>query len=77
MTQIVKDESGFNQFAIGDTHLTAPDGSNHKSIGLVQINMYWNPTVTPEQAFDADFSLRFLAQRLKEGKCKLWSTCKS
>ena len=75
MTHIVERESQFNSLAVGDTHLTDPQGNPHISLGLVQINRYWNPNVSESQAFDVDFSLDFLASRLKEGKCRLWSTC--
>jgi hypothetical protein len=75
MTHIVFRESSFNSRAVGDTHLTDPNGNPHISIGLVQINKYWNPDVTEEQARNVDFSLDFLAKRLKQGKCYLWSTC--
>lgn len=75
MTHIVTKESQFNSLAVGDTHLTDPKGNRHISRGLVQINEYFNKDVTPEQAFDVDFSLDFLARKLSEGKCRLWSTC--
>ncbi len=75
MTYIVQNESRFDNWAVGDQHLVDPNGKPHISRGLVQINQYWNPNVTPREAFDPEFSLRFLAQRLREGKCYLWSTC--
>ena len=75
MTHIAFAESSLNSRAVGDTHLIDPKGNPHISRGVVQINEYWNPNITPEQAFDVDFSLDFLARKLKEKKCYLWSTC--
>jgi soluble lytic murein transglycosylase-like protein len=75
MTHIVYKESSFNHRAVGDTHLIDPDGKPHRSLGLTQINMYWNPSISESQAFDVDFSLDFLAKSLKQGLCKRWSTC--
>ncbi len=75
MTHIATAESSLNPLAVGDRHLIAPDGLPHKSIGLVQINKYWNPGITEEQAFNVEFSLEFLAKNLRDGRCYLWSTC--
>jgi len=74
MDYVVRNESSYHNCAVGDTHLTDPEGNKHISRGLVQINEYYNATVTPEQAFDVDFSLRFLAEKLKEGKGRMWTT---
>lgn len=75
MTHIVSRESQFNNLAVGDTHLIDPKGNPHISLGLVQINRYWNPNISESQAFDVDFSLDFLAKSLKQGLCRRWSTC--
>lgn len=66
---IVKHESTYDPLAVGDTHYYKP------SYGLVQINRYWNPQVSIEQAFDPDFALDWAGQQLAQGKCYLWSTC--
>lgn len=68
VTFIVENESHFNNCAVGDTDLEKP------SLGLVQISMLYNPSVTPEMAYDPDFSLEFLASRIREGKVSMWST---
>ncbi len=62
---------------IGDTHLTDPNGNPHISRGIVQINEFYNNHVTPEQAFDVDFSLNFLADGLSKGYCSRWTTCRA
>lgn len=62
---------------IGDTHLTDPNGNQHVSRGIVQINDYWQKEVTEAQAFDVDFSLDFLASNLSKGRCFWWTTCRA
>ncbi len=74
ITYIVKNESNFNPRAVGDTHLTCPmTGEKMKSKGLVQISDCWWPEVG-DKAYDPDFALRFLAEKLSEGKGNLWTT---
>lgn len=76
MLHIVANESQHNRFAKGDGLYKCPvTGKIAPSWGLVQINECWNPHITYEQAIDVDFSLKFLAENLSKGKCKLWSTC--
>lgn len=83
MTYIVSNESArtedgdFLPCGIGDDHLVAPDGKMHRSRGLVQINEYYNPQVRDREAFSMMFSLEFLASRLREGKCSMWTTCRA
>lgn len=67
---IVRNESGYNNCVRGDFHVPQP------SIGLVQINMHYHPYISPQQASDPTFALEFLASKLKEGKCNLWTTCR-
>lgn len=74
MDYVVRNESGYNNCAVGDTHLVDPDGDPHVSLGAVQINRYYNPDISEAEATDIDFSLRFLAQKLKEGRGNLWTT---
>lgn len=50
-------------------------GKPIRARGLAQITECWHPEVTDEQAYDVEFSIRFLIQYLKDGKCSQWSTC--
>jgi soluble lytic murein transglycosylase-like protein len=65
MTKIISCESGFNERALGDSGY---------SRGLVQIHSKYHPTITDEQAYDAEFAVTFLAEKLSEGDGHLW-TC--
>ena len=47
-----------------------------ESYGLVQINLKAHTNVSKEQALDPDFSVRFLARNLSEGKGRMWSCYK-
>lgn len=62
---IIKAESNFNQYAIGD------HGLSH---GLVQIYQPAHPTITVEQAFNVNFSVKFLCDNLIKGNQGMWST---
>lgn len=64
MKTVVRCESGYKTTALGD---------GTKSRGLVQIHSDFHD-VTDEEAYDPKFALRFLAEKLKEGKGDLW-TC--
>ncbi len=66
LKNLVASESAWNPNAIGD---------NGDSVGLVQIRLRNWPNITKEQALDPEFSLRFAAQKIKEGKEWLWSPC--
>jgi soluble lytic murein transglycosylase-like protein len=75
MHHIVSKESSYNPNALGDTGYTCRrTGKIAPSRGLVQINECWWPEEY-KQAGDPDFALNFLASKLSEGKCYLWSTC--
>ena len=63
-------ESRFKFDAMGDPHLGV-------SIGIAQINMRWNPDVTPEQALDPVFSIHFMARKMSVGKAHLWTCWRS
>lgn len=65
METVVECESNYNPRAVGD--------QGH-SRGLVQIHSKYHPTVTDEMAFDVDYALEFLAERLARGEGRLW-TC--
>lgn len=70
MTFIVEHESQFNSCAIGDTDLPKP------SYGLVQISALYNPQIAPQEAFDPQFALEYLAENIRSGNCHYWTTCK-
>lgn len=36
-------------------------GNREDSWGIAQINLYWNPSVTKEQALDPEFSIKWMA----------------
>ena len=57
MDTIITEESKWNPNTVGD---------GGYSFGLVQINTKYHD-ITREQALDPDFSLRFVAQALKDG----------
>lgn len=70
MDYIVRNESGYQNCAVGDYHVPKP------SYGLVQINLYYHPYVRLQDAHSSLFALEFLASNLREGKCRLWTTCR-
>jgi len=43
-------------------------GNREDSWGLAQINLYWNPSVTREQALDPEFAIKWMSDH--------WSTTK-
>jgi hypothetical protein len=49
-------------------------GVREDSWGIAQINLYWNPEVTKEQALNPDFSVEFMAKKFSQGKYHRW-TC--
>lgn len=65
---IVRQESQYNSCAVGDKDLPAP------SLGLTQISMYYNPNITPEQAYNPSFAIEYLASLIRAGKARQWST---
>lgn len=71
MDYIVRHESGYNNCARGDYHVPKP------SIGLVQINLWYHPDIRPIDAYNSLYALEWLASRLREGKCELWTTCRA
>lgn len=76
MTTIVTNESSFNPLAIGDMGITCKKtGRPVRARGAVQITECYFPEITDAQAFDPDFAINFLAEKLSLGQCFLWSTC--
>lgn len=84
---IAEKESQFVATARGDQEVL-PNGngmcSNKKSPlygkpanarGIYQITECWWPDVSDEQADDPEWAARWAMERLKEGKCSMWSTC--
>ncbi len=68
---IIRNESGYNNCIVGDAHIT---GKDTPSLGLSQINLKFNPSVTPEQALDPDFAIKYLINDLRAGKLAKWTT---
>ena len=68
LNTIIECESQYNPKALGD--------GGH-SRGLVQIFDSYHPTVTHEQAYDPEFAITFLADKLKVGKGHLWTCYRS
>lgn len=61
----------------GDTHLTDLEGNPHQSRGILQINKFYHPEVSDEQAYNPSFALEWTASRLRQGYCKEWTTCRA
>lgn len=64
MQQVVYHESRYDEHAIGD---------NGKSHGLSQIHLPSHPNVSEDDAYNPHFALKFLANKLSEGKGRLWT----
>lgn len=76
MEKIIKNESSYNPKAIGDMNITCKKtGKPVRARGIAQITECSFPEVTDEQAFNPIFSIQFLAEKLSQGKCSLWTTC--
>lgn len=68
---IIRNESTYNNCAVGDGHIT---GHDKPSLGLAQINLFHNPSVSPEEALDPDFAIKYLINDLRAGKISKWTT---
>lgn len=64
MQQVVYHESSYNIKAKGD-------GGN--SLGLSQIHLPSHPSISSEDAYNPHFALSFLANKLSEGKGRMWT----
>lgn len=51
---------------------TAHEGQDR---GIVQINSYWHPEVTDEQAFDPYWAIDWAAKEISEGREHAWVVC--
>lgn len=67
MLALAKCESQLGQMMVGDTNLPKP------SYGLFQINLYFHPNITKEQAMDYEWSAKWTAEQIKAGRGNLWS----
>lgn len=67
--KLIKCESNYNPNAI---NINA--SLSHKSVdlGLLQINNYYNPTITPNQALNPEFSIRFAITEIMKGNQHRW-----
>lgn len=72
---IVENESHWNEKARGDLHIICSNGRVANARGLWQITECYWPEVSDAQADDPEWSTRWSLEKLKEGKCSLWSTC--
>lgn len=73
---IAENESHFNQYAVGDTHLTCKrTGKPIRSRGIWQINDCAWPEVSDVVAFDIKKSTEWAMPKLKETP-EIWSTYK-
>lgn len=64
--QIAHDESKFNPMAIGD---------HGESYGIWQIHLPAHVSLNAQNAQDIVFSTQWSVNQLKEGNCRIWSTC--
>ena len=60
-------ESNLDPKAWNSTSYTGADR------GLYQINSYWHPEVSDEQALDPEFSTRFFCKAVKNGHLNWWN----
>ena len=63
---LIETESQWNKY---------PEGDAGCSFGITHINICYHTDITEEQARNVDFSLRWTAQKFKEGKEWLWTSC--
>jgi len=47
-------------------------GNREDSWGIAQINLYWNPSVTKEQALDPEFAIKWMSDRWGKTKWYGW-----
>lgn len=76
MSTIINRESMFDPKKTGDMHIICPrTGRPVRARGLAQITECYHPEISDAEAYDAHFSLIFLAESLAAGKCWQWTTC--
>ena len=84
---VLKCESGYvvngewmfsNQQSKIMLHNKAGDETGREnSWGVAQINLYWNPEVSKEQALDLEYSIKFLSNKLDKGLGARWTCWRS
>ncbi len=74
--EAAKDKTHFYPCGDGDQHLLDPNGNPHRSRGIAQINVYYHPEVTDEEAYDPHRAIAFIINGLRNGKCSHWTTCR-
>lgn len=62
---VISCESRFNESAVGD---------NGHSLGLVQIHMPSWPSISPKEAYNREFAIKFLVKNISAGNGRIW-TC--
>lgn len=53
------------------------EAGRENSWGVAQINLYWNPEVSKEQALDLEYSIKFLSNKLDKGLGARWTCYRS
>lgn len=54
------------------SYIIDKNGNREDSWGIAQINLYWNPSVTKDQALDPEFSIKWMAERWGKTKWYGW-----
>lgn len=52
-----------------------PNATNGRDRGLVQINSFYHPTITDEQAYDPYWAIDWAANEIKDGREHQWVVC--
>jgi len=50
------------------SNIISKSGIREQSYGLAQINTYWNPSVTKEQALDVEFAIKWMSDNWETTK---------
>ena len=67
LLELAECESNFGMQMIGDTFMPVP------SFGPFQINLYYHPDITKEQAMEWEWSATWTARQIKQGNLWKWS----
>lgn len=62
--------------AKGQSERVDSKGEREDSWGSAQINLYWNPNVTKEEAEDPSFAILWMAEEWNSGQAWKWSCWK-
>lgn len=77
---IVKNESSYNEKALGDMHIVCPrTGGPVRSRGILQISTCYYPQIPDSCAFNSECALATMINLIKDNKsCKSqWTTCRA